>query len=399
MRLLLTALALAWPSVAAARESTGRKEGIFSLLPDGSQLDGVMLPRYDKDRVLTGVLMAGRITLDNVSKMTGRDVTVEFYNPDRSSRARIDLETATFLREENLLRTGDPVQIRSDRLDARGTGLYYSIGTGEGFLVGPAVTTITNPPKESAMKIPHRSIGAAALLGTAILASPAAAAENPAKSAEANRAGLRATLEQSADANRAATEFLDKAGLLAANDAQPADTPAAAEPLKVDDDPARTVISCDGGFYFDANKGVFVYLKNVRVTDPRFDLTGANELKIFTAKKPATDKPPADGKSGKIAGKEIDLGEVEKIVATGAVKITQKNPKKGDAPIIASGAIFSYNVKTEGIVISGGFPWFTQGDRYARARESNLTLRIDKDFNTSTEGNWDMGFKLQDKKK
>ena len=48
--------------------------------------------------------------------------------------------------------------------------------------------------------------------------------------------------------------------------------------------------------YFDSDEGVFVYLKNVRVTDPRFTMSGANELKVFLGKKP--EKPGFPGHGG-----------------------------------------------------------------------------------------------------
>ena len=66
--------------------------------------------------------------------------------------------------------------------------------------------------------------------------------------------------------------------------------PPAAKPLEVKTGPNDTVINCTGGAYFDADAGVLVYLKNVTVKDPRYDMTGANELKIFFEKKPPRKK-------------------------------------------------------------------------------------------------------------
>jgi lipopolysaccharide export system protein LptA len=164
--------------------------------------------------------------------------------------------------------------------------------------------------------------------------------------------------------------------------------PAPTKPLDVQPGPADTVIHCEGGMYFDADAGVLVYLKNVTVKDPRFNLSGANELKIFLGTKPA-----ANGKSAKAR-----FGDVERMIATGAVKIEQKAPDAGKSPINASGAVFTYNVKKEEIVLSGGYPWITQGTTYMRAKEPNLILRIfPKTGSFVTEGNWDMGGNIEQK--
>ena len=83
------------------------------------------------------------------------------------------------------------------------------------------------------------------------------------------------------------------------------------------------------------------------------------------------------------------MGDVEKLIATGAVrvKVSQKLGKDGKAkdPIEASGAIFSYNVKNDEAIISGGYPWFVHGKQRMRAMEPNLSMRL-RDLN-STEKN------------
>jgi lipopolysaccharide export system protein LptA len=146
--------------------------------------------------------------------------------------------------------------------------------------------------------------------------------------------------------------------------------------------------------YFDADQGVFVYLKNVRVTDPRFSLSGANELKIFLAQKPAA-KPAADKPAG--IGLGAKFGDVDRIIATGAVRILQKNIADDKPPVEASGAIFTYHAKTGQIILSGGYPWVKQGTTFMRAKQPNLTLRIQKSGSFVTEGNWDMGGSLESK--
>lgn len=210
---------------------------------------------------------------------------------------------------------------------------------------------------------------------------------------ELDAANQSASLELSADreasgkATEAATAFMRKNSInTIAADGNVKDE---AKPLAVEPGPGDTIINCDGGMYFDADEGVLVYLKNVRVTDPRFNLDGADELKIFFDKKPGGKKAEA----GESVGPTANFGDVKKLIATGAVKILQKGVA-GKDPVEASGGLLTYNIKSGEIIISERFPWLKQGAFFARAKEPNLTLRLLNDGSFSTEGNWEMGGNL-----
>jgi hypothetical protein len=383
-----------------------KKLSAMALLPTGSQLQGVMLPRYDDKRRLTGVLKAQTMTLVSEDVIAGETVSIEFFNPDRSPRGRIDLVKAVLDQGKGLLRAREKVTIQADRIHARGNGLVYSFEQGEGFLTGPAVTRIlantetTMNSKSTPLRSAAAAIAASATLAAAppapmtseqaaaIQADAASAAATHAEASESARGNLRTELETSAAATAAATAFLDQAELLADG---PAAVPEPAKPLDLKPGPADTVISCDGGMYFDADAGLFVYLKNVRVADPRFSLSGANELKIFLAKKPVEPAAAKNPDTKPSMGLGAKFGDVERIVATGAVRILQKQPEAGKEPVEASGAIFTYHTESGEIVLTGGYPWVKQGTSFMRANEPNLSLRIHKNGSFATEGNWDMG--------
>jgi lipopolysaccharide export system protein LptA len=218
--------------------------------------------------------------------------------------------------------------------------------------------------------------------------------------ASETRSTLKTDLEASAAATANAKAFLEKQEIQAKADTAP--TTPEAQPLETPADPNDTLVTCDGGMYFDADDGVFVYLRNVVVKDPRFDLSGANELKVFLGKKPQADADKdakAKSKNGKGIGLGARFGDVERIVATGAVRVLQKQPEPGKLPVEASGAIFTYHPKTGRIHLQGGYPWVKQGTNFMRAKEPNLILRIEKDGSFVTEGRWDMRGKVEDKNK
>lgn len=382
--LLLAPLAV----VASEGADTRKKATAVSVLPDGSELHGVLIPRYNERRELIGSLKADSMQLVNRERVSAKTVAIEYYDDRQQPQGRIDLTEALYDQTAGMIRADETVKLRSTRLNADGLGLHYDVHGGDGFLVGPARTWIP-ASQETAMTVPNKTLRNAALLGASVvtIATTAAAettkpmtAETAATESRATREELAQALADSNAANAAATEFLKKAeGVdIAAVDA----TPPAAKPLDVVPGPADTVISCDGGMYFDPQEGVFVYLKNVQVKDPRFSLTGANELKIFLEEKPAKDGAKKDTK-------KMNFGEVTRITASGALVFEQK-PDGGGDPIRASGAFFSYEVKAEQVVLSGGYPWVVQGGLALRARQPNLTLRIEpKARKFQTEGQWD----------
>lgn len=399
MRAILPALILLAPALHAADKESAppepkRKTSAISLLPDGSRLQRVMLPRYDEDHRLTGVLKAESMTLVTDEIIAGESVTIGFFNADGSQRGRVDLAKATLDQAKGLLEAREKTTVLTDRIEATGGGLIYAFDQGEGFLSGPAATRIHNA-NETTMNSrtsPRRAAAASMLAGaTFIAAAPATQQE----STTAAKAELRAELDASAAATAKATAFLEKAGI--ASGETGATLPPGA-PLDVKPSPEDTVVSCDGGMYFNSDEGVFVYLKNVRVADPRFSLTGAAELKVFLGKKPEKkpapkpEKPAPEGKPP--IGLGAKFGDVERIVATGAVRILQKQPEAGKEPVEASGAIFTYHPKTGEIVLTGGYPWVKQGANFMRAKEPELSLRIQKSGSFTTEGNWDMGGRL-----
>ncbi|MEP2775705.1 MAG: hypothetical protein ABJQ29_04500 [Luteolibacter sp.] len=403
----LSIFLLAAPLLHAEASKPDVKKNPISLLPDGSVLQGVLLPRYDSQRRLVGDLNAETLTLIDPNRIQGANVLIRFFKPDRSLRAKVLLQNALFDGEKSLLRANEPVEITSDRIIASGSGLVYEFQSGEGFLLGPASTRISAPPKETSMKMSPlhtAALYAMCLAPTALQAEPPAyVSEEEIQAVEADATSMKqeidaanltageslAANEKAGDeASDAALAFTDNAGIKIA--AAPTDGEKA-KPLDIERGPDDTVITCDGGMYFDAEEGVLVYLGNVRVADPRFGLSGANQLKIFFGKKAAEEgKEQKEGETGATA----DFGNVERLVAEGAVVIDQKSVG-GKDPVKASGRVLTYNVASGEIIIHGGFPWVQQGAFYARAKEADLTLRLLTDGSFSTQGNWEMGGNLK----
>lgn len=395
-----------------------RKIPAISLLPDGSELQGVVLPRYDEKLRLTGALQADKLTLIGPEVLQGEQVLVRLIDPDREQgETRIELGFAVLDQARGILRANEDVTIDAARFTATGSALHLAFETGRGFVNGPATTVIHAPPKTvmHPPTPPRHPMFATAALGMVVATSAVVHARPPAVSeaelAELQRASasratevetltdearetVASTLEASTGISGTVRTFLINQVLEPGEEAPAAPEQPEAKPLKIEASPEDTRILSDGGFYFDAEEGILVYLKNVRVTDPRFSLEGVDELKIIFAKKPGQEseapaaKPAGDDPaSGFAAG----VGEVERIIATGRVLFKQRQAQDGKPPVEASGALFNYDVANGEIILSGGYPWVRQGGYYARALQPNLNLRIRRDGSFVTEGNWDTG--------
>ena len=95
-------------------------------------------------------------------------------------------------------------------------------------------------------------------------------------------------------------------------------------------------------------------------------------------------------KKPEVSGPSANFGNVKKLIATGTVRLVQKSVA-GKEPVEASGGILTYDVPKGEIIISQRYPWFKQGNFYARAKQPNLTLRLLNTGSISTQGEWEVG--------
>lgn len=400
---------LAAPVLCAQGTAPDVKKNPVSLLPSGSVLKSVLLPRYDEERNLVGDMKAETMTLIDSERVQGENVLIRFFNRDRSLRGKVKMEIALFDQAKSRLLTNELVEITADRLVARGVGLVYSLREGKGFLKGPASTWISAPPTATSMI--SSPFSAAALVAFCLAPSPLIALPTPFVSEDelaaikadsapakpeadrrstATQASFNESVEQGNKASGDALEFISTSEIKSVATQEPR-AEEEAKPLEVKPGPDDTLITCDGGMYFDSDEGILVYLGNVKVTDPRFSLSGAQQLKVFFEKKPGKKKVKKDDKEPAGMG---NFGDVQKIIAEGAVRIDQKGVN-GKEPIQASGSILTYNIPTGEIIIHGGYPWVKQGTYFTRAKQPNLTLRLLNNGSFSTQGNWEMGGNLK----
>lgn len=382
------------------------KDPVTTMLQPNSLLSGVLIPRYDAQRRLLGVFRAGEVKLVTQEVLDGMAITVDLYEVDRSPKGRVELERARYDQSAGSLRGLGRTRMVMGEMVTVGSGLVFHVDRSEGYLNGPVNTRFKYKKKGDPMSFRSRSMGAAAAVGVTMMATGAAGGEEVVAAGtdagagarkemevagEETRAHLREALEASAEATRKAVAYLESESLLA-KEGGAGRKPAPAPVAEFTPGPEDAVIDCDGGMYFNSEEGVLVYLDNVTVEDPRLKMKGADEIKVFFSRKEdnkgATKEgeggaDPKEGEAGK-DGKDdkpeavADLGKLKRIVATGRILFEGKpDPKKRDEPpVMAYGAVFTYNVETGEIILSGDKPWVRQGGLINRAKRADQTIRI-----------------------
>lgn len=174
----------------------------------------------------------------------------------------------------------------------------------------------------------------------------------------------------------------------------PASTPSAGapkpQPLKPTplENPAikasKTVITCTGSTFFDANKSIGIFTENVRVYHPQFYLE-CDEMEVFMKKNEAgADKPkpesPAEGSQpppsdGKDSDKDEEEGSIDKIIARGALVLIEKFTENGQDIQVGKCKHLTYDGAT-GTVTLRNWPQVQRGAHLQIAEDPSTIMTI-----------------------
>ena len=453
----LTLISSPYLSAEEPAQENGEKKplkGAFptlDILPEGSVLRRVRLPRYDKDFIPISLLTAEQMTVLDQNRIKGLDVNINLYAKDGSVDARAKMREAIYNQELSTLHVSDAVFIEGKSYQANGTGMVFDWKSNRGFLLGPINTkfTKTPPPTSTTMQFKPspapRAIAGSLIFLTSL--STSTMAEPPAKLTATQiedfdrltepfkhqialeQEETRSTLTEDERLNNKASaviepflEGIGQGNLLVTTSATPkaeeATPPATEEkpaaPKSAKATPVETLkITCDGGLYFDTETGILAYLKNVDLVGSNFTLTCTDELKVFLEKKvkpkkvkasdtpeakndeagkESTEKKATDPKKKKEDKKEdamAGIGDLERIIATGKVKITRKDEQ--GRLFIATAESASYNAITGETILRGGKPRLQLGpNQFLQSLAPGQYIRILANGKFITEGKWTM---------
>lgn len=384
---------------------------LLEYLPNGTSLTNVSIPNYDEERKPTSAFKADEVAIvdKDAGIMEGKNVSVKVFTDP--SPYTISLKKARFFYRENYLKADQQISLTNDALTFKGTGAYYDMKTRELFVNGPARALLI--PQELSRNLLLGVVSATALLSSEA-APPSVPTQEELRAIEervkgapritsldterlsAKIEGLSESLENAriyksqqishlemiqkkkTASDERLNAFLERTAqgdLLIQNKAESpkgevsADAPVEEKKEEVKEPQGITTdgalkIECEDGMYYDAEEGVMVFLKNVVVTERRFDLKCKEQLKVILTVEEKSDKKGDENEKGDMGFGSTDLKE---LIASGDVEITYKDTGEGQEPVTLTGETAFFNAETEEVTVNGGIPTMRQGNSLVEA--------------------------------
>ena len=395
--LLITALFANTSYIAHAQDEVEDEQAhkvlpALKVLPAGSVLKDVRIPRYTAELLPASFLKAKKLTIVNKTEVEGEGVDITVFDdagkPKLSShisKLLYNKSAGTIVSQQQLIFKGDTFHIKSQ-------GLVTNWDDQQGFLLGKTETIIyLKKPlfmKPSTKKSPVKKSAAAAIAAVAITYPNNLTAQNMAELDKISAPSTVLIQENSANhkAEMASYDELSKA--LTAQKAAVALKLLTSLPVAVAQPEQKEAkaedglnllkaikITSKGNPFFDAKKGVLIYEKNFNAVSERFTFTADGEVK-FLAEEQAFVKKLSDEAKKKL---KFEERYHTRVIANKNIKIRTKDKDGKPIKIDAGNLIYDHNAKT--IIIRGlGSSMTTKGLKIKIVKpDGYIRFKIDKD--------------------
>lgn len=114
----------------------------LQLLPAGSKVKGISLPRYEKHRV-SALLIAELMEIVTRSDVRFSGIRAELY-AENGDITTVTSPSASYDFRSSSVKAPGNAEVDSARFSARGTGVHFSTSSNVGILLGPVHTTVKN---------------------------------------------------------------------------------------------------------------------------------------------------------------------------------------------------------------------------------------------------------------
>ncbi len=389
-------------------KQTGSVLPALKVLPAGSILSGVRIPRYNKDYTPASMLEAKQLEVITKEHIHGTSVDLKIYDPDGGIKASTHLNTIDYDQATELITSEETFVFSAAQFKTTSQGLILDWKNSRGFFLGKNHTIVYL--RESVSMKDKKNTGnnnstkaLSALVAATIATTPNALSATTAKElAEIDRLSQPSTakIEQintqvaiqvetakkasaEIDKNKATLEktirkseqnLLEKTADKAA-----LQTPPDLKPEKGKD---HFSIKSEGNIFFDAKKGMMVFSKNVKLKHPEYYFSCDGEVKLILAEKPQDKKLTKDQVAALKPNEKF--GDIRQIIATDNVSIVGKD-KEGN-PVAARAGILVYDHATGVIILRGLNSRITMVDKQLKIVEKNGIIKIDRNWNVSGKG-------------
>jgi hypothetical protein len=387
----------------------------LELLPVGSILKKVSIPRYNKDYTPSSLLTADQFEVISAEEIKGTTVGISFYDTEGKIKTRSTLHSVNFNQNTGLLTSKENLTFSGETFITSSQGVILDWENQRGFLLGKNNTIIylkelksmkkpntqsikTSTKSENKTKSPSRVKAAAA--ATLIASSPMfLSAQDLTQIDEISKpstelfiqqlndtkAAMKATAEAEAKIASIRKKLTKKLGKVPQIDAA---QPAPPELVPVKGMEFIRIIS--DRLFFDAKKGIFVYSGNVHVTHPKYSFTCDGELKIILSES-AKAKNLKPEERAKLKANDL-FDDVKQIIATENVIIRGKDNQ--GRPVSAVTPNLSFTKATGNIILKGKGSRITTADGQLKSLSNNGYLKLDQQLNASGEGAIETSFSV-----
>lgn len=137
---LLTAVPLL-PAQVASRTAGKNEFPALQLLPPGSKVQGISLPRYENHRV-TAHIIADLLEVCSRHLVQMHAIRTMLYG-ENNETTEIRLDKAEYNFATSVMTSNAPASVVNPRFTARGASVIFNTATQQGFLRGPVYTSLT----------------------------------------------------------------------------------------------------------------------------------------------------------------------------------------------------------------------------------------------------------------
>lgn len=381
-------------------KKTKQRMPALELLPAGSILKKISIPRYNKDYTPSSLLTADQLEVISKEEIQGTHVGISLYDAKGNIKTCSVLNSVNYNQATGLLTSKENLTFSGGTFTASSQGLTLDWENQRGFLLGKNQTLIyikqsiimknSNPQP---LKASSKAKSLATTAAVAVIASSPSflsaqdlaqidqvskpSTELLIQQLDQTKASLAATVAAEAKIATIRKELTEKLGAVPSIDiTQPV-------PLELLPTKGKQFIRITSDqLLFDAKKGIFVYYGNVRITHPKYTFSCDGELKIILSEA-ATSKKLKPEERAKLKPNDL-FDDVSQVIATKNV-IVQGKDNKG-RPVNAVTQNLTFTKTTGDIILKGKGSRITTADGQLKVVTNNGYLKLDQNFNASGQG-------------
>ena len=369
----------------------------LELLPTGSILRNLNIPRYNPDYTPASLLTADKITVKNDNEVSGENVSICLYSQVGKKQSQTTLKTVIFNHSTGLITSRENLTFSGDIFTATSQGIALDWQNHCGFLLGKNQTIIylkkATPMNNSTHNLTPKPKKLSTVAASVIAVSTPgflsaqdleevdqqsqSSTEQFITQLDKTKEALEAKAKAEAEIAAITKELNEKLGdTPKIEEAQP--IPAELKPVK-----GKDFINVKSDrLMFDAKKGVFVYSGGIHITHPKYNFTCDGELKVILNQAADVKKLNADENAKLKANDRFD--DVRQVIATKNVIVKSKDNK--GRPVSAVTQNLSFNKATGIIILKGKGSRITTADGQLKVISQNGYIQLDEDMNASGQG-------------